>query len=198
MVRVPPAKLILWGLLALPGALDLIRYATTPGLLTSDLLQSTGEWSARLIIVALSLTPLAQLLPKSQAMRWLVRHRRAFGVGAFGYAQLHIAFYMLDTEGISNMVAELGAPGIWTAWLAFLCLLPPALTSSDQAMRWLDAAWKRLQRFAYPAAVLTLAHWLLVHDGTMAALAHFAPLAALQLLRLARFLNPNRLERNPA
>jgi sulfoxide reductase heme-binding subunit YedZ len=140
MGRVPPAKLILWAVLTVPAALILFRYWTTPGLLPGDLLNSTGEWSARLIIVALTLTPLAQLFPRSASIRWLVRLRRAFGVGAFGYALLHLAFYLLDMESVANMVAELGAPAIWTAWLAFLCLLPPALTSSDLAMRKLGAA----------------------------------------------------------
>lgn len=198
MVRVPPAKLILWGVLGLPALVLLSVGWASPSTLPADLVQPTGEWSARLIIVALMLTPLKQLFPASRTMRWLVRHRRAFGVGAFGYALLHLAFYVLDMEAVANMVAELAAPSIWTAWIAFLCLLPPALTSSDLAMRKLRGAWKRLQRFAYPAAVLTLVHWILVHDGKAAALAHFAPLALLQLVRIARSLSPTPMERTIA
>ena len=198
MGRVPRSKLILWAALAIPATLTVFRYWMTPGMAAGDLLHPTGEWSARLIIVALMLTPLAEVFPGNRAVRWMVRHRRAFGVGAFAYAALHIVFYVLDMASVRNMVAELGAPGIWTAWLAFLCLLPPALTSRDAAMQRLGATWKLLQRFAYPAAVLTLAHWVLVHDGMIGALAHFAPLALLQLLRIARLLNPRRLERNPA
>ncbi|HUE80331.1 MAG TPA: ferric reductase-like transmembrane domain-containing protein [Sphingomicrobium sp.] len=198
MRRISPAKLILWAVVAFPAVLILVRYWSTPGLLPGDLLASTGDWSARLIIVALMLTPLAKLFPGSTAVRWMVRHRRAFGVGAFGYALLHIAFYVLDMESVANMLAELGAPAIWTAWLAFICLLPPALTSSDPAMRRLGSLWKRVQRLAYPAAVLTLVHWLLVHDGMTEALLHFAPLAVLQLVRIARLYTPNRLERTIA
>lgn len=65
-------------------------------------------------------------------------------------------------------------------------MLVPALISTDGAMRALGAGWKRLQRFAYPAALLTLAHWMLVHDGFTEALLHALPLLVLQLLRLAR------------
>ncbi len=90
-------------------------------------------------------------------MRWLLRHRRSFGVAAFAYALLHLAFYVLDMETVANMVAEIGAPAIWTAWLAFLCLVPPALASSDAAMRALGRMWKKIQRLVYPAAILTLA-----------------------------------------
>ena len=196
MVRVPPAKLILWCLLALPAAAIRLRFLA--GEHPAELVPSTGEWSARLIIAALMLTPLARLFPGHFAVRWLLRHRRSFGVAAFAYALLHLVFYVLDTQTIANMLAELPAPAIWTAWLALLCLLPPALASSDAAMRGLGRLWKKIQRLVYPAAVLTLVHWLLVHDGKTEALLHFAPLAVLQLLRIARLFTPKPLERTIA
>jgi sulfoxide reductase heme-binding subunit YedZ len=59
-------------------------------------------------------------------------------------------------------------------------------------MRALKAGWKRLQRLAYPAAVLTLVHWLFIHNNRWVALAHFAPLAALELWRLSRRLTPRK------
>ncbi|HVM21865.1 MAG TPA: ferric reductase-like transmembrane domain-containing protein [Sphingomicrobium sp.] len=198
-MRVPdPIKLLLWFLLALPAAVILYDYSRSPDAWPGDLLRPTGEWSARFIILALALTPLAQLFGRSAAVRWLLRHRRAFGVAGFAYALLHLAFYVADMETVANMVAELGAPAIWTAWLALLCLVPPALASNDAAMRALGRAWKRVQRLAYPAAVLTLAHWLLVHDGRTAALLHFAPLAMLQAIRLLRSINPTPRERTIA
>ena len=196
MVRIFPAKLILWAILALPAAAILFRYVS--GELPAELLPTSGEWSARLIIAALMMTPLAQLFPGNSAVRWLLRHRRSFGVAAFAYALLHLLFYVLDMETVTAMFAELGAPAIWTAWLAFLCLLPPALASSDAAMRALGRMWKKIQRMAYPAAVLTLVHWLLVHDGMTEAVLHFAPLAVLQLLRIARLFTPKPLERTIA
>ncbi|MGI8705582.1 MAG: ferric reductase-like transmembrane domain-containing protein [Sphingomicrobium sp.] len=192
------SKLLLWIVLAVPAAVILYGYSTSPDAWPGDMLRPTGEWSARLIIVALTLTPLAQLFPGSRAVRWLVRHRRAIGVAAFAYSLLHLVFYVLDMETVANMVAELGAPAIWTGWLAFLCLLVPALISSDQAMSALGKAWKPLQRLAYPAAVLTLVHWILVHDGLASALIHFAPLVLLQLLRLGRSLKLTMTERKIA
>jgi sulfoxide reductase heme-binding subunit YedZ len=179
-------KYLLWALLAAPAALLLHRWATDTELWPGDLLHPTGEWSARLIIVALMLTPLSMLLPRQAWLKWLLRHRRSVGVAAFGYALLHLLFYVLDMETVRNMLAEVAAPGIWTGWAAFLCLMPMALTSNQAAVRALKGGWKRLQRLAYPAALLTLAHWMLVHDGLVVALIHFAPLAALQLYRVAR------------
>lgn len=180
----------------MPAAVVLYRVATVPDLWPGYLLVPTGEWSARMIIVALMLTPLSQLFPQNRAVKWLVRHRRAFGVAAFGYAVLHLLFYVLDMENVVAMLAEIGAPGIWTGWLALLCLLPPALASNDAAMRLLRGGWKRVQRLAYPAAILTLAHWVLVHDGMTSALVQFAPLILLQMLRLARPYPFNPTKRN--
>ncbi|MCA3255648.1 MAG: iron reductase, partial [Alphaproteobacteria bacterium] len=56
----------------------------------------------------------------------------------------------------------------------------------DASVRLLRASWKTLQRLAYPAALLTLVHWITVHDGLEAALVHFVPLALLQLVRFTR------------
>jgi len=195
MSQFSTGKGVLWAVLTVPAVLAVYRYATVPEIWPGDLLNATGEWSARMIIVALMLTPLGQLFPASRAVRWLIRHRRAFGVAAFGYAMLHLIFYVLDMESVAAMLAEIGAPGIWTGWLALLCMAVPALISNDAAMRALRRNWKMLQRFAYPAAVLTLAHWVLVHDGKTSALVHFAPLVLLQALRLARKFYPTIIER---
>ena len=178
------SKLLLWALLSLP-ALTMIRtYLTDPAIWPGDLLHPSGEWSARLIILALMLTPLSIVFAGQRWVAWLIRRRRAFGVAGFGYALLHLFFYLIDMETVRNVLAEIGALGIWTGWAALLLFLPLALTSNDASMRALKASWKRLQRLAYPAALLTLLHWMFVHDNFAAALLNFAPLALLQGWRI--------------
>ena len=181
--RLLGSRPLLWALLAVP-ALPMLAAALAPGADLEELLHPSGEWSARLMIFALMLTPLTRLLPGNRAVRWLVARRRAFGVAAFGYAALHAIFYVVAMGNLGDMLAEIGATGIWTGWLALVIMVPLAITSNDAAMRALRAGWKRLQRLAYAAAVLTLLHWVTVHDGFGAALVHFAPLAMLQLYRL--------------
>ena len=112
------------------------------------------------------------------------------GVAAFLYALAHTGRLRARHGHVADMLAEIGAPAIWTGWAALLILVPLGLTSNDAAMRVLRGGWKRLQRLAYPAAILTLAHWALVHDGLAAALVHFAPLALLQAVRVARLFHP--------
>jgi len=182
-------KHLVWLILCLPLAIALVRFAMSPGAYPGDLLHPTGEWSARFIILALMVTPLKQLWPQIRPVRFLARHRRALGVAGFLYALVHTVAYILDMGSLADMLAELGAPAIWTGWAALLILLPLGLTSNDAAVRALRSGWKRLQRLAYPAAILTLVHWALVHDGLVAALLHFVPLALLQAVRVARFLS---------
>jgi methionine sulfoxide reductase heme-binding subunit len=179
-----------WLVLALPALPMLIGHASG-SIEPTDLLRPSGETSARLMIVAMMLGPLMAVIGARPWLRWLVARRRYLGVAAFAYALLHLGYYVLDMGNVADMLAELGAPGIWTGWAALALMLPLALTSNDAAMRALRAGWKRVQRLAYPAALLLLLHWVLVHNNPTAALVHFTPLIVLQLLRLFR---PSRLQ----
>ena len=176
-------RLLLWVLLAIPAVAMLWAWlnGTTDA---ADLLHPSGEFSARLMIVAMMIAPLIAVVGAHGWLRWLLARRRALGVAAFGYALLHLVLYVVDMGLIADMLAEVGAPGIWTGWLAFALMVPLALSSNDASMRLLRAGWKRVQRLAYPVAVLTLAHWVFVHNNVAAALAHFAPLALVLVWRL--------------
>ena len=188
--RILVGKALLWGLLAVPAIHILLRWFTEAELWPDDLVAPSGEWSARMIIVALSLTPLAMLLPRARPVAWLLARRRAFGVAAFGYAMLHLYFYVREMETLANILAEVQLPGIWTGWAAFALMLPLALTSNDAAVRRLKSAWKKLQRLVYPAALLTLIHWIVVHDALVSALVQVAPLILLEIYRLVRLVRP--------
>lgn len=177
-------RLAFWLLLSLPAIL-LVSGWWQGRIDSMDMLHPTGEWSARLMILAMVLGPLWSILGLKRWLNWLVARRRAIGVAAFSYAVLHLLFYLIDMGNLDDILAEWLAPGIWTGWAAFALMLPLALTSNDASMRWLRAGWKRLQRLVYPAALLTLLHWIWVHNSYAGALAHFVPLG---LLLLARFI----------
>jgi len=181
------ARPFFWAILAVPAAHVLYRWFTESPL-PDELVAPTGEWAARFIILALMLTPLTMLLPRLGALTWLARRRRALGVAAFLYSLLHLAFYLAEMETVRNVLAEFWALGIWTGWAALLLMVPLALTSNDAALRRLRAGWRRLHRLAYPAAIVVLVHWIVVHNEPGEALLHFAPLALLEIYRLARLL----------
>ena len=189
----PSRKLILWAVLAIPAAALALDWAGEPDPWLADYVASSGLWSARLLILALCLTPLKELLGRRAWLAWLIRHRRALGVAAFLYALIHLALYALDMGAFRAIADEATAPSMAAGWLAFAAMLVPALISSDGAMRALGAGWKRLQRFAYPAALLTLAHWALVHDGLIEALLHVGPLALLEAARILKMFTKQRM-----
>ena len=182
MLRVLNSLPVFWILLSLP-AVVLVQRFFAGDIIAMDMLHPTGEFSARFMIAAMLVSPLQVIFGNRRWISWLVLRRRSFGLAAFGYALLHLIFYIVDMEEVSAMLAEIDAPGVWTGWLAFLLFVPLAITSSNAAMRALGKRWKSLQRIVYGAALLTLAHWLLIHDGVGPALIHFIPLAAIQILR---------------
>lgn len=174
---------LFWALLALPAIPMSISLVSDPGV-AEGLLHPTGEFSARFMIIAMMITPLRMIFPKAGWLNWLMRRRRALGVAAFLYAVLHLVLYVIDEGALAPMLAEFTELGIWTGWLAFAIFVPLGLTSNAVSQRWLLAGWKRLQRFVYPAAVLTLLHWIFVNNNFGPALVHFVPLAALEAWRI--------------
>ncbi len=175
-------RLFFWVLLSLP-ALFMLRAYFSGEVIAMDMLHPTGEWSARLMIFAMVLSPLLSLIGPKPWLGWLVKRRRAIGVAAFLYALLHLIFYIIDMGNLDDILAEFWALGIWTGWAAMLLFVPLAVTSNDASMRALKAGWKRLQRLVYPAALLVLVHWIFIHNNLGPALLHFVPLAALVAAR---------------
>ena len=180
-------KPVFWLLLSVPAVLMLRGYWSGE-VIAMDMLHPTGEWSARLMIFAMILSPLASLLGPRPWLNWLVQRRRALGVAAFAYAVLHLIFYLIDMGNIDDILAEFWALGIWTGWAAMLLFVPLAMTSNDASVRALKSGWKSLQRLVYPAATLVLVHWIFIHNNLGPALVHFVPLAALVAARY--FLTP--------
>lgn len=177
---------LVWLALAVPGLLmtaNLLR----GDVLALDLLHPSGEMAVRLLVLALLPGPLAGVFGPNRWLRGWLGWRRNIGVAAFGYALLHTGFYLIDVGALAPAMAELGLPAIWTGWLALLAMLAPAATSFDRAMVRLGRrTWKTLQRLAYGAAVLTIAHWLLLDWRWQGALLHAAPVLAVWLILALR------------
>lgn len=180
----------LWALLALPS-IPMVAGLVSGNADAEGLLHPTGEFAARFMIIAMMITPLRLMFAKSKWPVWLMRRRRYFGVAAFGYAAFHTALYIIDMATLQAMLAEFFALGIWTGWAAFAIFIPLGLTSNNRSQRLLGARWKQLQRWVYPAAVLTLLHWIFVHNNLGPALVHFVPLLALETYRIWKTRKPD-------
>ena len=180
---------VFWALLALPS-IGMIQSALS-GANLEPLLHPSGEFAARFMIIAMIITPLRMLFPKSSIVLWLMRRRRYLGVAAFGYAALHTLYYVIDLGSLSAVVADITKFGIWTGWVAFLIFVPLAMTSNNASVRRLGRSWKNLQRFVYPAAIATLLHWIFINNDLAPALVHFVPLAALEIYRIWKTTRTN-------
>jgi methionine sulfoxide reductase heme-binding subunit len=179
-------KPLLWLILSIPAVM--MAYGYGSGRADAiDLLHPSGEFSARLMILAMMIGPLISLFGNKGWLIWLMQRRRNLGVAAFCYALLHLIFYVIDMGTLKDIVAEITALGIWTGWLAAIAMMIPAIISNEASVRKLKRMWKRIQQLVYPAALLTLLHWVFIDNDLGPAIVHFAPLT---LLYAARFATP--------
>ena len=124
-----------------------------------------GLWALRFLVLALAVTPLRQLT----GWAVLVRFRRMLGLYAFAYATLHLAAYVgLDLRGYWTQLFEDIAkrPYITVGFLAWLLLVPLAVTSTIGWIRRLGRHWARLHTLVYAIGVLAVLHfwWLVKSD----------------------------------
>ena len=180
---------VFWVVLALP-AIPMIIGLSSGSATAEQLLHPTGEFAARFMIVAMMITPLRMLFPKTGWLVWMVKRRRWIGVAAFGYSLLHTLLYIVDMGALQPMLDEFWALGIWTGWAAFAIFIPLAVTSNDVSQSWLLNRWKTVQRFVYPAALFTVMHWIFIHNNVGPALVHFVPLAMLEAFRVWKVFSP--------
>ena len=169
-----PLARLLWGLYS--GALQ-----PNP---VEALLHGTGDWTLRLLLVTLAITPLRRLTGWRRPVLW----RRMLGLFSFFYAVLHFTIWLaLDRELMWGLVLEdlSKRPYIMVGFAALLILLALAVTSNAFSMRRLGANWKRLHRLAYVAALLGVLHyWWLVKADVREPLIYLGVFAVLMGLRL--------------
>lgn len=120
---------------------------------------TTGDWTLRLLLVTLTMTPLREL----SGWSWPVRLRRMFGLFAFFYACLHLMTYVwFDKFFMWGEMAHdiVKHPYITVGMAAFALLVPLAATSTNAMMRRLGRRWKSLHRMVYAIGILGVLHYL--------------------------------------
>ena len=146
---------------------------------------TTGEWTLRLLLATLAITPLRHLT----GWVWLTRLRRMVGLFAFFYLVLHFATYaVLDASLDLAYVVEDVADRLYitAGFAAFVMLVPLAATSTNAMVRRLGPVrWRRLHRLVYAAAICGALHFLwLVKADLREPLIYAAILAALLAARM--------------
>ncbi len=190
--KIASSPYFFWALLALPSIQLLLTLEEGRGQqgasAVHEVVGISGVLATVLMLIALSLSPLRSMFPNARGVGSLLRRRRYIGVAAFCYSVVHLVFYLLDVGTAGEVFAEFAAPGILTGWVALFIFVPLTLTSNavmTRALGWRH--WKMLQRGIYAAAVLVMAHWIVV-EGEPEPLIFFAVVALLECYRLWRKL----------
>ena len=146
-----------------------------------------GKWTLIFLCLTLSMTPLRRITNISQ---WIL-YRRMLGLFVFFYTSIHLLCYIaldyhFDWVDIKNDIIK--HRYVLVGFLAWILLLPLAITSSDKMIRKLKANWKLLHRLIYVIAILGVLHfiWLVKKDITEP-LIYAAIVSILLILRLNIF-----------
>jgi sulfoxide reductase heme-binding subunit YedZ len=128
----------------------------------SYLTNTLGDWTFRILLASLAMTPLRLLLGWS----WPIALRRLLGLFAFAYAALHFGVWIVLDQFFDwpAMWADIvKRPYITVGLAALLLMLPLAATSTTGMIKRLGGrAWNRLHSLVYAIGVLAALHffWL--------------------------------------
>jgi sulfoxide reductase heme-binding subunit YedZ len=122
-----------------------------------------GKLALQFFIAVLAITPLRRFLGLN-----FLRFRRMLGLMTFFFVLAHLLVWaLLDVQSVARVWADIvKRPYITVGMSAFVLLLPLAVTSNNLSLRRLGAAaWRRLHRLTYPAAVLGAVHYIWLAKG---------------------------------
>ena len=150
-----------------------------------DLLLTTGIWALRLLLVTLAITPIRRLTGWNR----VIRFRRMLGLFSFFYAAVHVTIYLVLDQGLEFqfILADVAKRRFITAGMvAFLLMVPLALTSTRGWIRRLGPRWQRLHRLVYICAIAASLHFIWKVKVVIGAPVYYA--AAVALFLAFRFI----------
>lgn len=121
-----------------------------------------GEAALYLLVAGLAVTPL-----RRHAGVNLLKYRRAIGLACFFFVTVHLLTWaVLDVQRLDRVWADiLKRPYITVGMVAFVALIPLAVTSNNWSVRRLGGRWRKLHKLAYPIGVMGAVHYLLLVKG---------------------------------
>lgn len=122
-----------------------------------------GEAGLIMMVAVLLVTPLRKWTGLN-----MLKFRRAIGVTAFFFILAHfLVFAILDVQSLERVWTEVvKRPYVTVGMTSFLMLIPLAVTSNNLSMRKMGAAaWRKMHKLTYPAAILGGLHYLWLVKG---------------------------------
>jgi sulfoxide reductase heme-binding subunit YedZ len=123
------------------------------------LTRETGQWTLRLLLVTLAVTPLRRWSGQPSVTRF----RRMLGLYAFFYACCHFSIWFVFDHalGFGGMFEDIvERPYITLGFSALVTLIPLAATSNRAMTRRLGRRWKTLHQLVYLAVLLGVLHFI--------------------------------------
>ena len=145
-----PALLVVTDALEITG-----RLGANP---VEEILDRFGNWSLRLIMVTLAVTPLRRLT----GWNWLTRFRRMLGLFTFFYVLMHFLTWLVLDQGflVSAILEDLvKRPFITIGFVALVFLTALAATSTNAARRYMGRRWQTLHNLTYVIGILGVWHY---------------------------------------
>ncbi len=144
----------------------------------------TGKAAIIMLVLSLACTPLNTLF----GWKYALTMRKPLGLYAFMYVCLHLlTFVWLDYGFVLPLIVEeiVARRYALVGFVAFLLLVPLALTSNKYSMKKLGKNWKKLHTAVYLIGVLAVVHYIwLVKNAYTQPLIFAAIVAALLIIRL--------------
>jgi len=132
-----------------------------------DITHHTGKWSLYFIVITLAMTPLKRITK----LNVCINYKRMFGLFIFFYASVHLMTYVgldyrFDLGSIGDDIFK--KKYIFIGFLAWLLLIPLAITSNKRMIGILKDKWKKLHRLIYLISLFGVIHylWLVKRDLT--------------------------------
>jgi sulfoxide reductase heme-binding subunit YedZ len=157
-----PLKVAAWAICLAP--LAMLGYRAATGALGANPISFVtnwlGDWTLRLLLASLAMTPLRILF----GLSWPLSFRRLLGLFAFFYASLHLSVWLVLDHFFDWH--EMGAdivkrPYITVGMTALTLMVPLAVTSTSGAIKRLGGKnWQRLHRLAYVIGICGVLHYL--------------------------------------
>lgn len=140
----------------------------------ADSLIDVTALTAMFMLFAILLLP----VPKKLGLN-LLPYRRMLGLYVFFYASLHIITVTIYEFGASLNVflsETIDKPFVWLGVLAWVLLLPLAITSTNGWRRRLKLRWRSLHQLVYIAFLAVAIHYGMQLRGDLLAYAWLVPL----------------------
>jgi methionine sulfoxide reductase heme-binding subunit len=124
-----------------------------------DITLTTGIWALRFLLISLAITPIRRVT----GWHRVIQYRRMLGLFAFFYATLHLLTYLVLDQGLAFayiLPDIVKRPYITAGMVAFLSMVPLAITSTRGWIRRLGKRWQMLHRLVYVSAIAACLHFV--------------------------------------